>query len=544
MPRKSTLVSFLLSLIFTQISGATAATTSYNMSGKVVGGAGYSVLLVFKDGATKSIKLGNSGNFSFRKLKLNKMKGASLQLVDSNGRYAGAVVLGKKGSKVSTTFSGKINNAAGYTLGKIILNSGYATVKTKPNASVITRPNIPAVNGRPIGAGEYGLVQTVSAGAIRARATSESNPGADDDLDGIPNAFDVDDDGDLILDASDEDSHGLDIPYTNLVFDFRRTLNAHVRDGLTDDVIDDVVSSENTFSLTFFFSLPPESQVDGGYVVCDDALVYCRKDDPLGYYGGISESNDDFKNHPWNELLTSDGYPRMESINLSFGRAIVASIQPRVSGSQFRPGDVYQVRLTQGDAVASTRSLALAPYFVSIPAMKEYDAGFGTVQVDYDSVTPDSGSIPGMQGNPIVLSNSGLLTISFWRPQRAALRSDESGFYDWGNLNYGLVLDQAQATCGGLYSAVSGDLVEDSTPLGTGDSPFANQGANLSPLRDQQGDRAADAENTVSFTVDVKTCATRAGLGAGTYNFSLRAAGEEVTGGQVSAVQSISIQVP
>jgi hypothetical protein len=332
---------------------------------------------------------------------------------------------------------------------------------------------------------------------------------------------------------------------TGLVFDFRKTLNAHVRSGLSDDAIDAVIGGENVFSLTFFFSLSSQQEsVDGGHVICDDSLVYCRRNNPTAFYGGVSESTDLFRNRPWSELLTSDGYPRMERISVGGRPAIVASIQPRVGRSQFRPGDVYQVNLTSGTTLVSSRSLALAPYFVSIPALKEYNAGSGTVSVDYGAVTADSGSIPGIQGNPIVISAEGDLTLTFWRPQRQAIRSTESGYYDWGNLNYGVVIDQAQATCAGLYSQVSSELVESPDGLGTGGSPLAQQGAKLSPLRDQQGDRAANVANVLTFTVNLKECATRAGLGAGTYNITLRAAGEPVTGGEVSATQSLSVQIP
>jgi hypothetical protein len=319
-----------------------------------------------------------------------------------------------------------------------------------------------------------------------------------------------------------------------------------VRDGLSDTVIDGVVSGENMFNLTFFVSLPPnQTSIDGGHVICGDELSYCRRNTPLAYYGGVSESSDEFRGHPWSELLTSDGYPRMEKIDLNGGgSAIVASIQPRVDSSHFQVGDVYQVRLTSGSSVVSTRSLALAPYFVSVPALKEYDAGFGTVAVDYNSVTPGGGSIPGIFGNPIVLSNDGLLTVTFWRPQRQAIRSDESGYYDWGNLNYGIVLGAAQATCAGLYTNLPADLEEAASPLGTGDSPFAYHGAKLSPLRDLQGDRAANPNNSLTVTVNLKDCVARAGLSPGAHEVNLRAAGEPVTGGEITSVQLFYVQVP
>lgn len=53
-----------------------------------------------------------------------------------------------------------------------------------------------------------------------------------------------------------------------------------------------------------------------------------------------------------------------------------------------------------------------------------------------------------------------------------------------------------------------------------------------------------NSANTLTFTVKVKECIARAGLAPGVYNLSLRTAGESVTGGEVSAVRQISVQLP
>jgi hypothetical protein len=232
----------------------------------------------------------------------------------------------------------------------------------------------------------------------------------------------------------------------------------------------------------------------------------------------------------------------MEKIN-SLG-AVVAAIQPRVGRSQFRPGDVYQAVVTSNTGEITRKTFTLAPYFVSAPALKSYNAGAGEVVVDYNSVSPSSGSIPGSSpGNPIVLPPSGLLTMTFWRPQRAAIRSDESGFLDWGNLNYGATVGEIQATCAGLFSNVSSELTEDTTPFGEDDSVFFNRGANGSPYRDSIGDRAVSVENTLTFTLDVKTCATRGGgSGTGLSEVSIEARGENVTGGQTTGRQRFYVQ--
>lgn len=521
-----------------------AAPKTYNLSGKIVGGGGYQVVMLFPNGSSKLAAANSAGVFSFKKLKLSQLKNSSLHLVNG-GRYTGPVVLGKKGSKVSISFQGKAINSASFQLGNLQLLSGYAKVKKKLAKILYTTPRVAAVDGRPVGAGEQGVVEVSSTSQLGVRSVTAYAAGGDADLDGIPNSFDADDDGDTILDTVDSDAVGEDVPYTGLFADFRRALNANVRDGLSDSEIDGAIGGENIFSLTLFISLPSGSSIDGGHVLCSDSLSYCRRNTPLAYYGGISESSSEFRDHLWSELLNSNGYPRMEFISLNGSPVIAASIQPRVGRSEFRPGDVYTTVLTNGSRESSRRTFVLAPYFVSVPAIKEYDAGFGTVQVDYDSVTPDTGSIPGTSsGDPIVLDSNGLLTLTFWAPQRAAVRSDEDNFVDQGNLNYGLVIEDTQATCAGYYSAVSSELELVDSPLGTGDSPFANQGAKLSPYRHTVGDRPVNASNTISFTVNLKDCLARAGGSPGVHRLNLRGAGESVTGGEHAAVENFYAQIP
>lgn len=520
------------------------------VDGTLPGRAGYTVYFVEKGGRTASAVVKSNGRFSFSRVTKAKLKSATLQMSDTDGSYAGPIVLSGTGTKVATSFSGKLANSRQkkISLGRITLKAGYAALSRQASRSlgvVVARATTRAAGGKPIGAGELGLVTDAVPEGVRASfAESSAEAGADEDRDGIPSAFDADDDGDLILDPSDPDSAGSDVPYTSMILDLRTSMNEHVRDGLTDAAIDATIGGENLFVLATFISLPSQqsSLATGGYIVCNNALSYCRRSTPLAQSSGVSESSEEFRGVPWSGLLTAAGYPRMEKIN-SLG-AVVAAIEPRVGRSQFRPGDVYEAVVTSGTGEVTRKTFTVAPYFVSAPALKSYDAGAGEVTVDYNSVSPTSGSIPGASpGDPIVLPPSGLLTMTFWRPQRAAIRSDEAGYYDWGNLNYGVTVGDIQATCAGLFSNVSSELIEDTTPFGTGDSVFFNQGANGSPYRDSAGDRPAVVGNTLTFTLNVKACATRAGgSGTGTSEIALEAKGEQVTGGQTTARQRIYVQ--
>jgi hypothetical protein len=538
----------LQALLAISLLSSTALAQTVTVKGTLKGASGYTLALLNPDGSSKTQTLAASGNFSFTKMQLKKLAGSSLQLIGADGRFFGPVVLGKKGRKVSTTLSGKGNAGAVLNLGRLTLKTGYASAAASLKSTIYTTPLVSAdITGKPTGAGNLGMVPSapsfVRSKSLSTKASGTANPGADSDRDGIINAFDADDNGNNVLDSADPASAGTDTPYVGINFDFRKTLNAWVRDGLSNEKIDAIVSGENVFASTFFISLPQSSTIDGGYLICGDGLTYCRPNNPLGYSSGVSESSNAYRG-ALNTLLNSSGYPILERISVGGSPAIVLSMQPRVGRDVFRPGDIYRVVLTSGTREVSSRTFALPPYFVSVPAVREYTANGVTTPVDYDALASDFATIPGVsQGNPIVLGADGLLSVTFWRPQREPIGA-ESGYQDFGALNYGVILSNAQATCAGYYTPGSNELVEDSNALGTGGSPLAQQGANLTPLVDQVTDRSANISNTLSFTVDLKSCLARSGGTPGTYAVTLSAAGAQLTGGKNSANQVFYVTVP
>lgn len=181
---------------------------------------------------------------------------------------------------------------------------------------------------------------------------------------------------------------------------------------------------------------------------------------------------------------------------------------------------------------------------MSVPAIKAYSTGGASTVIDYNSVSPTAGGIPGVSpSDPIVLATDGKLTLSFWRPQREPV-GVESGYHDFGGLNYGLIIDNAQATCSGFYSNASEELRENTNAMGEENSPYAYRGADLTPLVDQQRDRPANANNLLTFTVDLKSCLARSGGTPGVHGVTLTAAGAQLTGGKNAANQSFYVQIP
>lgn len=113
----------------------------------------------------------------------------TLHLRDADGRYAGPIVLdrARRGKRAI------VGVAAGAALGRVEVKArrGFAKVTGElPPALVDAERFARARRGAPIGAGVFG----------RVRSRSARGPSDDRDLDGIPAALDIDDDGDLVLD--------------------------------------------------------------------------------------------------------------------------------------------------------------------------------------------------------------------------------------------------------------------------------------------------------------------------------------------------------
>jgi hypothetical protein len=112
----------------------------------------------------------------------------TLQLRDRRGAYIGPVVLRGRGGKVT------LGVRAGARLGRIDVHRGYARPRRDPPPRAFDRNVFArARHGVPVG--------VASMGWVRGRASGPSGPGQDRDRDGIPDKFDVDDNGNLVLDV-------------------------------------------------------------------------------------------------------------------------------------------------------------------------------------------------------------------------------------------------------------------------------------------------------------------------------------------------------
>jgi len=229
-----------VSALAPQVQSATLK--RYTVTASIVGANNKTVLLVAKTGRVLASKKITSNTATAVTLttpaspnKITTLAGATLQLVSStSGDYFGPILLGWYGSsrttasKVYTKFSSSAPTTIDLktiTIKSVSTKQGYGyTAKNTASTTVNTASAsaTKATNGKPNGVGNYGKARTASASALfltgnrspmappqpppgggGAKVDVDTLDGGDFDDDGIPNAFDVNDDGDAKVDSAD-----------------------------------------------------------------------------------------------------------------------------------------------------------------------------------------------------------------------------------------------------------------------------------------------------------------------------------------------------
>ena len=211
------------------------ATKQYTVKASIVGAKNKTVLLIAKTGRVLASKKITTNTATAVELKtpaspnkITTLAGATLQLVSStSGDYFGPILLGWYGSsrtsasKVYTKFSSSAPTTIDLktiTIKSVSTKQGYGyTAKNTASTTIDTASAsaTKAASGKPKGVGNYGKAKTTSASSLFV--TGNRSPmacpptcpdpdtldGGDADDDGIPNAFDVNDDGDTKVDSAD-----------------------------------------------------------------------------------------------------------------------------------------------------------------------------------------------------------------------------------------------------------------------------------------------------------------------------------------------------
>ena len=378
-------------------ASAAAKTTTGELSKR-----GYTVIALTGSGGAASTEA-NKGDF-----RLRTGKGTlTLHLRAPNGKYVGPVVVGQDGNHAI------VGVEAGADLGRVKVRDGYAKVSGKlPQETVDESRTAGSRNGAPLGARGYGRVRA---------STPRNAPPGDPDFDGIPNTFDIDDDGDLVLDNLDR-SREARAAGQGEGFGFELTLNAELPQTLNANATG--VSTAQIDQLLIFngrllVGAPENAEIDCGRPQSRadptlGGLVYCTR----GGTGRVVPPPGPPQPPPEDWLrFPGDCDPDDDGLG-SFGGNCRDFLAHGATSAQIGTGDVMVAHLQGGGEVAAT--LQYVP--VTVQALVSYNDGQGnSATVSYpvpgptgDRALPSAGNTARGRGRHRTRSRSGPARMGTW----------------------------------------------------------------------------------------------------------------------------------
>jgi hypothetical protein len=553
---------------------AGAAATTMVIKGKlsVANPTQVKVLFLPTSAAAKVASVSSTGTFSLT-VKASTTSGASLQLVKA-GRYLGPVTL-RYANRVGYLRFGAL--AAGTTLDlhtiSVSVTGGFAKLVTQlPTTRLATKRVVVGLDGKPRGAGRLGLVSKQSVASVHSagvvamtanpcsQGATENGSGGDCDGDGVPNAVDVDDNGNMSLDMTDPTSSRTSaqlVPWSTLYLGMQNALNASKGEVTAEDIAA-TIGGENIFAVNFFIQQFSFGSVnpDAVWINCG-SIAWCNTSTGTAHVGGMSETPGftdqawkDYGGEDWNNgVATPLDHPAAHNglfrMHRDQGFVWVAGVQPRDGANaltELVPGQILGLDARVGSTTTEI-PMALSPYPVTVPAVKAVGGGGATpTDVDYTELDP-----MGSWNNPVVVDGDGTVSLDFWRPQRLTLPGESGQFRDLGRLHYGMVLNAGGPEIGCSSDATTG-YYNSVAPTSLHRTPETGEWAmNLWPLTDTTGDSTTNPDNLLSFTLDVRRCLTDNGVTIPDegldVNASLTAASEMMTGGANRAVQQLRLHV-
>lgn len=486
--------------ILVMFFGALAAVPS--AGAKTVSGtlskSGYTVVAVSTKGTTVTASMrGKAFSINARSRSMRQM---TLHLIDRRGRYAGPVVVGRKGKRAI------VGVRAGARLGTVRIKASHAIpAKRLAPRFVVRKRTAKARNGVPVGARGFGLVAgTKGKAGVFAMAARQGQPtnqpdsaiaGQDPDQDGVPNALDIDANGNGIIDMADPNAPraaGFTV-WENYLADLDETVNVSAVPG-SEAQIDERMKS---LLELVFVDVQPGTRLD-----CN-GLSWCSPSGtgqivPAGSAGDPNSA----ARVPFPACCDADadGFGLISGTSVSAGDGGEFRMWPTATSSEIRSGDVMIQRVPQADGTIREIPGALGFVFGTVPAIKSLTAASGTRTISY----PVAAGGPGTMANPLPLPIADLdaLTIEFWRPQRTAIAGagEPAGYMDIGNLRYFIQLPDypgARPPGPGENVQCRGDFL---TPV----SSALTRGPE--GLVDSSADTPASAANTLAFTLNVRGC--------------------------------------
>ncbi len=496
-------VAFLATVAAAAATAGPAGAAPKRISGRL-SRSGYTVIALASNGKAKSARVRHH-RFSLRP----PARRVTLHVRTKKGRYAGPIVIARKRKGRLAILGVK----AGARLGRVKLHRGYATLARRLRRKwVDTRRRSRARHGIPIGARRFGRV--------RSRRTHRGAPG-DRDLDGIPNALDIDDDGDLVLDNFERRGRagaaqsGCTPPCaadlglaSQLELRLEESVNANAG-ALSLQDLDARLAAFGTLRIGYPHDAATELDCGG--------LAYCSRGGSgiVAYTGPPSVTPANGPPFPGCCDPDGDGFGAMNLAAFdpgSEGHPAQFFLAHGATTQQIRAGDVLIERATSGGHETQF-PITLQGVFATVPALVSYsDTAGHSGTVSYPLLPPFTGSPPG-PGQPregfTVSAGAGgdvVLTLIFWRPQRQPIPGEKGTWIDIGHLLYSASPQGAGATPGPNFCPQSALSTTDPslTPAGV---PLGGGG-----FRDRAADRAADPANALRLSLDVTQCLAAHGL--------------------------------
>jgi hypothetical protein len=504
----------------------------------------------------------------------------TLHLRAPDGSYAGPVVVGavkgRKGAKSAKKKGRKARGKRmivgvkdGARLGKVKLDRrrGYAKVAGMLGASSVSAKRWARATGKgvPIGNGR-------NLGLVRSKA---HGPVSDRDLDGIPRALDVDDDGDLIVDALDHETtaekqgassqvgplvgpppYGQPPPNgnfisasTNLPTNLEHGA-VNVDGGSSDQEIASVLQNNGQLHVGVINVDPGSAELDcgGPQGSAKPGLPYCSAGGTGRLQANLQSTRADSAPFPECCDPDHDGFGSFTQVETgsSNATAVAGGVQMSLlhgaTQGQIHAGDVLIMHATAfGAPFQSATTVGFVPS--TQPVVASYDDGQG-----------DSGTFTyhGEGGGPPVrpvragLSGDVVVSIRFWRPQRPAIGGEPSqnGWIDVGKLWYLTHVSNGPGA-GGQCPQSSYLGVDPSLALLTAPQSSVAGGA---VFADSTGDQPSQPgnypANSLTLTMDLTQClaATGAPTAGGPYDLLINALYLNPEGGFAMSTSGIRLQ--
>ena len=383
--------------------------------------------------------------------------GIGFHLIDKDGDYFGPVII--SWASATRTASTKVSSTLNaLTPAQATLNLGAITVKTKSKGqgyaytatkyALAATSAVSAVTGVPKGIGTYGKAASARTEDRAAATAADFLDGADADLDGIINAFDVSDDGDTIPDYAD--TSGMLTPPSAGVLcesaasftlfsnfkatqpDFSGTVNAYAQ-GTSYESSKATTSSALTATLSY--------AIQRITVVCGSNVTKTE-------FKGVSVP---YAPSSYVELPTSGSDVQWTVGNGKMNNTDVAGLAPytftcdptcEISGQ-----DTFMQRVTTADGKQYEFVTSPTFVFISHPMIVAVGTSADTTASACDTATYSSNTYAGSDTRygsqssrvSIAASADQTLCVKIFRPQRLAIEGEPVtpvAYYDIGKLQY------------------------------------------------------------------------------------------------------------